>query len=240
MPAVRIFQVATFAVMTGCSSSSFELAGGAADAGDAGSETTQADSGTPVGDAGGPDALPPACSKDIPPMACAGGAYEPQFDLPGTYEAATPRIKHGVAHAISFVQTEPGRTEKIALRLRRSDAGSGVEGAFEIRAFWVPCEGTLVPLSTLSRPSAEIAGDTSFYFTGPFGSGAQYLPFLPKGSRLLFVIETTSTRYTWEHATAPRVSSDPRDFRLYTKVGTADWTAIDNRVAAAMSYLRAC
>ncbi|MBI2393013.1 MAG: hypothetical protein HYV09_25745 [Deltaproteobacteria bacterium] len=243
MPALGFRSIATLIIglLAGCSGGDFELASTTQDAssdGGAGSETSVTEGGA-GSDAGSPDAAP-ACNTTVPALTCAGGAYEPQFDLAGTIDPATPRISHSVSHAISFIQTNAGRTEKIALRLRRSDAGTGVDGQLTINVFYVPCENQLVPISSTTRPAAEIAGDTSFYFTGPFGSGAQYLPFLPKGSRLLFVIGTTSTRYTWEHATAPRAADDPRGFRFYTKVGTAEWSEAPNRVAAAMSYLRAC
>lgn len=241
---LRVFSSITL-LSLGCSGAEFDIASTSDAATRADSANKVADTGAPGSDdgvtsseAGAPDAPPLDCKT--PPMTCAStGDYVPHHDLAPTGPLAvaiTPENKH----MVSFLTSRRGRIEKIGLRLRRNENIAGVDGDFTVSAFFMPCEGTLIPIGKHTKSAAEVSGDTTFYFNPDSTGGlVPFLPFAEKGTRIAFVIETTSTRYHWTMQTATIPSGNELGHAWATKTGAMPWK-VAPQIAATMSYIRAC
>ncbi len=235
--------------LLGCSGADFEIAPATDAATGADSANIVADSraSTDTGAQGASDAVgtppaeagpPPECKT--PALACTpSDNYFAHHDLaPGAALPVNVNLEN--KHVVSFLTSHRGRIEKIGLRLRRNDLGSGVDGNFTISAFFLPCPDTWIPIGKHVRGAGEVSGDTTFYFNPDTTGGL--VPFLPtaeKGARIAFVIETTSTRYSWTMMSAAVPSPNPLGHSWGVKTGTAAWK-LGPQIAATMTYIRSC
>jgi hypothetical protein len=235
--------------VAGCSSASFDIAPGSdgavgsdtansvVDTGSTGSSDTGQQGGTEAGsaDAGGM----PTCPMPAAPV-CAPLVYEPHHDLYGATPLSSP-INAETQHIVSFTMAKKGRIEKVALRLRRTDNGAGVDGTFTVHAFYVPCEGTMISIGKHTKTAAEVSGDTTFYFNPDVTGGAiPYLPWAAAKTRIAFVIETNSTRYSWNLIGTNTPADNPLGHQWGTKTGAGAWVPSKVHVASTMSYIRTC
>ena len=250
------------AVVAACSSGKFEV-GSAPATGDSGTavldtgtvpgseDTGAVDSGGRVdgaigGEAGVADAIAfdmgPPCTKGIPALACPGNVYESHHDTPTATGYLAQPITHSIRHVISFVVQKKGRIEKIGLRLRRTDTGGGTEGTFTVSAFLMPCPESLVPIGKHIKPAGDVSSDTTFYFNPDVTSGmVPYLQWVPAGTRIAFIIETTSTRYTWDLRAGSAPAASPLGFQYGTRTGEGAWTpGGPDALPSTMSYIRTC
>lgn len=254
--AMRLFAFLSV-VALGCSGSEFAINNGDNTTGDTATaedsaavvpdsgNTSQTD-GSPGADAAGPDTAmrpdtpPPCATTAVPAVACAPVEYHGHHDIAPTVYLA-PALSPNVSHSIAFDLQEQGRIEKIGLKARRNDLGSGVDGTVTVTAYYVPCPGTLIPMGKHTKPAAEVMDGTVFYFNpGTTGSVVPYLPFMKKGDRIAFSFETTSTRYTWDLRGAATPGSDPYRFVWSTKAGSAAWSPQAGQFAATMTYINRC
>ncbi len=219
---------------------------GSSDTGSGSSDTGStsiSDTGSGTTDAIAVDTGPP-CEAKVPELTCSPPSspdpYVPYHDLAGS-GALTTRLTHSSSHSVSFVLTKAGRIEKIGFRLSRYDSGGGSDGDVTVSAAIIVCKEILIPLAKHVKKSADVPYDTTFYFNPSVAPGVPYLPYLPVGARLVFTIETTSTRYSWDLRAAPMPSPNPMSFMWSTKTGTGPWSGPStSQVPATYTYIRNC
>lgn len=237
-------------ILMACSGADFDVAPvtDAATGADSANLVADSASSTDTGVQGNSDAVSTQPADAAPPVDCKGPAlactpssnYFSHHDLaPGTALPVNVNLEN--KHYVSFLTSHRGRIEKIGLRLRRNDLGTGIEGTFTVAAFFLPCPDTWIPIGKHVKQAAEVGGDTTFYFNPDTTGGL--VPFLPtaeKGARIAFVIETNSTRYTWSMMSAAVPSPNPLGHTWGVKTGTSAWKPSPSQIAATMSYIRSC
>ena len=254
------FVIFLVALSSACSTANFSVAADPDGGGGAGDTGAVVDTGAvPPVDGAVPDAGPgaieggttdagavvdsgPPCEPKVPDISCSSsGAYVLNYDLSPSGPSLAPRLTHSVSHAVSFTLTKAGRIEKIGFKLARNDNGAGTDGDVTVTAGLIVCKDTILPLGKHVKKSADVPYDTTFYFNPSVAPGVPYLPYLPAGARLVFQIETTSTRYEWDLRGQPLPASNPMGFTWATKTGTAPWTLPSaSQIAATMTYIREC
>lgn len=241
---MRLLPAALAALLPACSSADFTVMSGSDGAVRADTANSVADTGMVVDeDTGGPaqtDAEPSPGCKMPPPPTCVPTSYEPHHDLVTNGTLPVP-LNAQTKHFVSFTLSKRGRIEKLGLKMRRNDLGSGSDGTVTVHAFYVPCEDTLIPIGKHTKSAADVPGDTTFYFNPDQTMGL--IPFLPLADhdmRIAFIIETTSTRYSWTLAAAPLPLENPRGHQWGSKAGAEPWVGSKSQIAATMSYIRAC
>jgi hypothetical protein len=232
--------------LVACSGSNFDLVSAPADSG---STATPTEDTTPVesdaepieAEAGASDGgvTTPPCNTTMPAPACTapGSEYAPQIQY-GASSDLTPLVDHNTSHAISYVTERAGRHEKMILMLRRLPAGGATPGRLTLTAYYTPCAGVHVPLGkSRSFDAANVYdGNVSFYFN----DDPTFLPLLPAGTRLTFVLSTDSTAYNFQLVGSPTGATPPSGLQWWVRKGTGSWERPGPALPSVQAWLRYC